>query len=201
MLGSTLPTNPNPYFTVCPEGEAKVLSMPKLSRPIEEPLQFNSADSIPLLNKTKLLYHINKLMGVHCLCIPPLVAPDILTIAHGEGDPGFSRCYKIITRSWFIRRLTKLFWTFICHCPQCLALKTRRHAPYGSLQPIESLLVLFFTLTLDFILALSVNRDGFNALMSITCKFSKRITLIKEINTWSAEQWAYAFFKRLDLID
>ena len=61
--------------------------------------------------------------------------------------------------------------------------------------------VLFFTLTLDFILALSVSADRFNALMSVTCKFSKRITLIKGMDTWSAEQWGHAFFKHLDLID
>lgn len=37
--------------------------------------------------------------------------------------------------------------------------------------------------------------------MSVTCKFSKCITLIEDTNTWSAEQWAYAFLNRLDLID
>lgn len=35
----------------------------------------------------------------------------------------------------------------------------------------------------------------------MTCKFSKRVTLIKGADTWFAEQWAQAFFKRLDLID
>ena len=37
--------------------------------------------------------------------------------------------------------------------------------------------------------------------MSITCKFSKRVTFVEGAITWLAEQWAYAFFKRLDLID
>ena len=129
------------------------------------------------------------------------MAPDILAIAYRKGYPGFSRCYEIITRSWFIQGLTKPLRAFIRHCPQCLALQTRRHAPYGSLQLIESPPVPFFTLTLDFILAFPVSADGFNALMSVTCKFSKRITLIKGKDTWSAEQWAHAFLKRLNLID
>ena len=59
----------------------------------------------------------------------------------------------------------------------------------------------FFTLTLDFVLALPLIRQGFNAIMSVTCKFSKRVTLIDGADTWSAEQWTQAFLKRLDLID
>lgn len=155
----------------------------------------------PAPDKSKLLYHVNKLTGVHRLCVPPSVAPDILAIAHGEGHPGFARCYKIISRSWFVKGLTKLLCSFIRHCPQCLALQTRRHPPYGSLQPIESPPVPFFTPTLDFVLALPVSKEGYNALMSVTCKFSKRITLIEGVDTWTAEQWAQAFLKRLDLID
>ena len=46
-----------------------------------------------------------------------------------------------------------------------------------------------------------MSADGFNALISVTCKFSKRITFIEEMDTWSAEQSAHAFLKRLDLID
>ena len=37
--------------------------------------------------------------------------------------------------------------------------------------------------------------------MSVTCKFSKRVTLIEVADTWSTEKWVQAFFKRLDLID
>ncbi len=44
-------------------------------------------------------------------------------------------------------------------------------------------------------------REGYNAIMSVTCKFSKRVTLVEGADIWSAEQWAHAFLKRLDLID
>ena len=158
-------------------------------------------EELPTPDKSQLLFHVNRLSNVHRLCIPPSVAPDILAIAHGKGHPGFSRCYEIITRSWFIRGLTKLLRDFIRYCPECLALQTRRHAPYGSLQPIESPPVPFFTLTLDFVLALPLSKENYNALMSVTCKLSKRMTLIEGADTWSAEQWAHAFLNRLDLID
>lgn len=77
----------------------------------------------------------------------------------------------------------------------------RRHPPYGSLQPIQSPPVPFFTLTLDFILALPLSPEGYNVLMSVTCKFSKRITLVPSKDTWPAADWAYALLARLDLID
>lgn len=202
VLGSTPPTDADLYLTPRPEGEAEVLPSPQVSRSLSvEPPQSDNTNGLPPPDKTKLLYHVNRLTGVHRLYIPPSVAPDILAIAHEEGHPGFSRCYQIIVRSWFIRGLTKLLRSFIRHCPQCLALQTRRHPPYGSLQPIQSSPVPFFTLTLDFVLALPLTKEKFNAIMSVTCKFSKRVTLIKGANTWSAEDWAHAFLKRLDLID
>lgn len=76
--------------------------------------------SVP--DKTKLFYHINKLTGVHYLYIPPFVAPDILTIAYGKGYLGFAHCYKIISRSYFMKELTKLFRSFIRYYPQYLIL-------------------------------------------------------------------------------
>ena len=149
----------------------------------------------------KLIFHLDCSTGVRCLCISLSVAPELLAITHGEGHLGFSHCHEIISRSWFIRGLTKLLRSFIRHCPQCLSLQTRRHAPYGSLQPIQLPSVPFFTLTLDFVLALSVSKEGYNALMSVTYKFSKRVILIKGKDTFTAEDWAHAFLARLDLVD
>ena len=37
--------------------------------------------------------------------------------------------------------------------------------------------------------------------MSVTCKFSKRVTLIEGKDTFTAEDWAHAFLARLDLVD
>ena len=195
VLDSASPTDADLYMNPHPESdESPVTDAFSIQRE-------SAIDELPAPDKSKLLYHVSKLISVHRLCIPPLVAPDIFAIAHREGHPGFSRCYEIIARSWFIRGLTKLLWSFIRHCPQCLALQTRRHPPYGSLQPIQSPPVPLFTLTLDFVLTLPLTKEKFNAIMSVTCKFSKRVTLIEGTNIWSAEDWAHAFLKRLDLID
>lgn len=102
MLGLTPPTNADLYLAPYPEDEPKVLPTPEISWLLEKPPQPNNMDDLPSPHKTKLLYHVNKVTSIHRLCIPPSVAPDILTMGYGKGHPGFSHCYKIITRSWFI---------------------------------------------------------------------------------------------------
>ena len=193
VIGSTPSTDSDPYMASQPEGEEYL--QPNTLPALEGP------ECLPRPDKAKLLYHVNRLTNVHRLCIPRSVAPNILGIAQGEGHPGFSRCFEIVSCSWFIRGLTKLLRSFICHCPQCMALQTRQHSSYGSLQPIESPPVPFFILTLDFVLAFPLLKEGYNTIMSVTCKFSKRVTLVEVADKWSAEKWAHAFLKRLDLID
>ncbi len=192
MGGSTPITDSDPYLGSQPDTKDPLpTSIPSGVIPKE----------LPAPDKSQLLYYRNRLTNVHRLYIPPSVAPDILAIAHSQGHPGFPCCYEIITYSWFIRSLTKLLRAFIYYCPKCLALWTRRHAPYRSFQPIEYPSVPFFTLTLDFVLVLSLSNGDYNAFMSVSCKFSKCITLIEVADTWSAKQWAHAFLNRLDLMD
>ena len=193
VIGSIPSTDSNPYMTLQPEGEEYL--QPNTLPALESP------KGLPRSDKAKLLYYVNRLTNVHHLCISPSVAPDILRIAHDKGHLGFSRCFEIVSRSWFICGLTKLLHFFIRHCLQCLALQTRRHPPHGSFQLIESPSVPFFTLTLDIMLALPLSKEGYNVIISVTCKFSKRVKLVEDADTWSAEQWAHAFLKRLNLID
>lgn len=148
VINATLPTNSDPYLAPQPERE-------KYVHPSCIPA-FKGPERLPKPNKTKLFYYMNTLTNVHCLYIPSSVALNLLKITYGESHSGFSRYYEIISHSWFIRGLIKLFCSFICHCLQCLALQTKQHPLYRSFQPIESPPVPFFMLILDFVLALSL---------------------------------------------
>lgn len=59
------------------------------------------------------LYHVNRITGVYQLCIPLAIATDMISIAHGEEHPGFACYRKIVLRSWFITRLTRLLQAYI----------------------------------------------------------------------------------------
>lgn len=92
VLDVPLATDADPYLASRPEG----------SEPIDVTKDFAALEShleleVPAADKTKLFYHINKLTSVHRLCILPSVALVVLAIAHGEGYPGFARCYEIIS--------------------------------------------------------------------------------------------------------
>lgn len=139
-------------------------------------------------NISRLIFHLDCLTGVRRLCISLSVAPELLAIAYGKGYLSFLHCYEIISRSWFIQRLTKVLQYFICHYSQYLALQTRKHVLYSLLQSIQSPPMPFFTLTLDFVVVLPVSKEGYNALMSVIYKFSKKVTLIKGKDTWTAKK-------------
>ena len=147
-----------------------------------------------------LIWHTGS--GVLRLCIPQSLVGEILKIAHTSiGHPGIARTYERAASSWYVRKLRHHVQEFVRHCPECLIHQTRRHSPYRSLQPIQSPSVPFHTITIDFILALPKTKDGYDCVMSVTCKFSKRVTLIPGKKTWSARQWAEALLDRLYLAD
>jgi hypothetical protein len=164
-----------------------------------EKLEDNKA-LIPFSLDNDLLWHYDE---VDRLCIPESLVGEVLKIAHTEaGHLGSDRTYERAATSWYIRSLARYIRDFIRHCPQCKVYQTRRHTPYGLLQPVQAPPMPFHTITIDFILALPEARDsGFDIVLSITDKFSKRITLVPSLKTFSAAQWADALLQRLWIAD
>lgn len=69
------------------------------------------------------------------------------------------------------------------------------------MQPILTPPLPFHALTIDLVVALPVSPDGYDAFMSVTCKLTKRTTLIPGKITWTAQQWAKALLTRLQIAD
>lgn len=136
----------------------------------------------PLPDKLRLLYYDNKMTDLKHLCIALSVVLNILAIAYRNRYPNLFCYYKIITHFWFIQSLTKMLWKFIKYYTEYLTLQTKKYLPYDSPQSIELSPISFYILTLDFNLILFWASMGFNALMLVTCKFIKCITLIEEID-------------------
>ncbi len=62
---------------------------------------------------------------------------------------------------------------------------------------ISSANIFFHTITLNFILALSISIDELKCLLIIINKFFKRLMLISDKLIWSTKKWAYALIERL----
>ena len=134
------------------------------------------------------------------LCIPWPVVQDILQISHDQSHPGFTKCYELISSSYYICGLTRYLRAYLHHCPKCQVYQTRRYCPYGSLQPVLTPAIPYHTIILDFILALP-EYQGFDTVMSVTCKFTKKIAAIPGNAKWSASQWGNDLLDRLDIAD
>ena len=129
--------------------------------------------------------------GRERLCVPASMEQEVFQLAHDQTHHGgFHRTYDRITSSVYIRQLTKRLKAYIAHCPECQLNQTKRHLTYGELTPVVTPAIPFHTIAMDWIVALPVTRAGFNTLLTITCKFTKRILLIPGVDTWDTATWA-----------
>ena len=141
--------------------------------------------------KDGLIYYTSKAEGKDRLCIPASMEHEAFRIAHDlSSHSGFHRTYDRLVSSVYIRQLTKRLSAYIEHCPQCQLNQTKRHSPYGSLQPIITSAIPFHTIAIDFILALPVTSNGNDCAMSVTCKGSKRSMGLPGRSTYTAADWA-----------
>lgn len=77
---------------------------------------------------------------------------------------------------------------YIEHCLVCLQNKIRYYKLYGSLQPLQVPPALFKIITMDFIVGLPDN-NGYDQLLVVIDKFSKRVGLIPGKSMWTAQEW------------
>ena len=99
---------------------------------------------------------------------------EFFDIVHNKnGHIGRDKCHEIISRQWYIRGLGRLLRDYLRHCPQCQLYQTQRHQPYGTLQPILTPPTPYHTISMDFILALPITLEGYDSVLTVTCKASR----------------------------
>ena len=105
----------------------------------------------------------------------------------------------------------KLLKKYIKYCPSCNTNIEQKYKLYSNLQPINTVPVLFNTLTIDFIIALPLNiyntngipraeykdKPGLNKLLIIIDKFIKYISLLLDYSMFDAETWGTLTIKYL----
>lgn len=131
------------------------------------------------------------------LCIPEGLEGDLFDAAHdGQFHIGPNRLYARMREQYYVRHLDRKVRTYVRHCEDCQRAQTKRHQPYGSLQPIQTSAIPFHTVTMDFIVGLP-NDEGYDALLTVTCKFSKRVLLVEGMSTFTAEAWGHRLLDAL----
>lgn len=164
----------------------------------------DNATNLPFHIEDDLIYYDGSQAGKR-LCIPDhgSLIKDIFELAHDEaGRPGYARSHERITQTLFIQRLSQRLHEYLRYCPSCRLNQMPRHKPYGTLQPILAPAEPYYTITIDFILALPKSKpDGFDCLLTVTDKFTKKLAPIPGRETYKAKDWALLLLDRLMLAD
>lgn len=128
------------------------------------------------------------------LCILSWLASHIFHMVHEiHGHPGLHWTYQQLCEVYFIPQGHKGLTKFIQSCISCQLGKPSWHKPYSQMNPITTPSQPFDIFSIDFIVGLPESA-GFNALLVMTEKFSRAVHLTPGKETWSAEEWADAFF-------
>ena len=91
--------------------------------------------------------------------------------------------------------------SYLQHCSQCKTYQTKKHVSYEFFQFILILSMSFHTITLNFILTLSKTSEKFDTIMSMFCKYSKKITIVFDKSTWTTSQWKKVLLNKLNIVD
>ena len=135
------------------------------------------------------------------MCVSQSMIKEILIMTHDDFNEhiDFDRTYQKIINSWYIRDLFKHLTNYLKHCSQCSVNRTRRHRFYDNLQLIFSSSISFHIIFIDFVLALSNSHIEMNIIMFVIDKFSKRIIIVSDKDTWTASLWIEALLNRLNI--
>ena len=113
----------------------------------------------------------------------------------------YVKCFEQIASSWYIREFSRYLREYLKYCFHCQIYQIKKHIFYDFLQSILTFIVSFYTITMNFILILLKSQQNLNIVITILCKFFKRVTIIVEKITWFVDDWNTTLLNRLNLID
>ena len=138
----------------------------------------------------KFIYFNNSEQGLH-LCILTDLIKQVFQLTHNKLSHSEYICtHEYLTQDLYIHNLLKQLHDFIRYSSQCQLNQTPQHTLYKLMQSILSLLQPFYTITLNFILGLSISVKVYNTVMSVTDKFSKAFTFVSDKIIWEGKKWA-----------
>ena len=105
------------------------------------------------------------------------------------GHPDSERTAAAILRSFYWPQLRKEVKSHVKLCGLCQRIKPRTARPYGSLMPLPVPVRPWESISMDFVTGLP-NCDGYDAILTVVCTFSKMAHFIPCTKTVNAKQLA-----------
>lgn len=162
-----------------------------------DPQKILNGSMFYLLNR--LIYHRSQ--SHPRLCLPPTFENEIFSIAHGQAHLEYARTYQRVAETHYFYKMNWRLKNFLDHCLEYELLQQKHHKSYSELVSLRTPDEPYHTIAMDFIGALSKQDHGFDMLLTVTCKFSKKLLLIHGKSTWKASEWAESFLDALNFAD
>ena len=131
--------------------------------------------------KRELIYYFNLINIQQQFCVFKILEKKIFAMIHNDYYyTEFYQVYSCIIINLYIQNLSQHLKQYITHCSKCLHYQTARHTSYEALHSIIEFLISFHTVIADFILELLKISTDLDTVMTIICKFFKKIKFISD---------------------
>ena len=162
--------------------------------------ELSSSRDIKFRLRNDLIYYVFE-EEKNRLCISEIMKHEIFQMIHDlNNHENFHRAYDRLINFVYVRHLTKRLRIYIEHCSQCQLNQIKRHSLYDSLQSINTSMIFFHTLTINFIFALLIV-DDMNCALTAICKCSKKQLIVSDKNIYDVENWVNVFITALMIRD
>ena len=132
----------------------------------------------------ELVYHVDE--SRRRLNISAAIEQEMFRIIYDEiYYADIHRCYARIVDILYVSRLFRKLRKYIEYYSLCQITQIKRYRSYDEFISINSLFKFFYTLVINFIAVLFNELD---MILSVICKFSRRITLISDKSIYSVSQ-------------
>jgi hypothetical protein len=144
--------------------------------------EFFNHEEIEFERRKDVIYHLDRSTSKARLCILKSLMKEIFAMTHDDMfHAEFHRAYATINETFYIRRLSHHLRQYIAYCSQCLLNQIKRHKSYEALNLISSSKISFHTISMNFILVLSVF-EKFDTILTVIDKFFKEKLLRSCVN-------------------
>jgi transposase InsO family protein len=116
---------------------------------------------------------------------------DVLTAGH----PGYYKTYLAAQKKYYWPRMSKYVQRYVNTCEMCQRNKARQMKPPGLLNPLNIPSGRWVEISMDFLVSLPKTKEGFDAILVIVDRLTKRAKFIATKTTASAEDTADLFMK------
>ena len=136
-----------------------------------------------------LIYYLDFVDIWWWFCISKILKKKIFVMMYDNYyHAEFHWIYNCIVADLYIQNLLQCLKQYITHCLKCLHYQIARHMSYRVLQLIVEFSISFHTVTADFIFRLSKINADLNAMITIICKFFKKMKFISDKEIWTVAE-------------